>query len=73
MKRLSLEPETRSGVIGQLLVITETDLTVLHEKEKTTFSHSFDYDYLEELANQALGETVILHTTNGRVTKLYVA
>jgi len=69
---LSLEPETRSGVIGQLLVITETDLTVLHEKEKATFPHTFDYDFLENLADQALGETVILHTSNGRVTKVYM-
>jgi len=60
-------------VIGQLLVLTETDLTVLFEKEKATFPHTFDYEYLEKLADQALGETVILHTINGRVTKVKLA
>lgn len=63
----------RSGVIGQLLVITETDLTVLFEKERATFPHTFDYEYLEELADQALGETVTLQTMNGRVTKVKVS
>jgi len=72
-----LDPETRSGVIGQLLVLTETDLTVLfeseREKKKATFLHAFDYEDLEKLADQALGETVILHTINGRVTELKLA
>ena len=70
---MSFDPETRSGVIGQLLVITERDLTVLFEKEKATFPHTFDYEHLEKLASQALGETVILHTINGRVTNVKVA
>ena len=70
---MSFDPETRSGVIGQLLVVTETDLTVLFEKEEATFPHTFNYEHLEKLADQALGETVVLHTTNGRVTKVNVA
>ena len=60
-------------VIGQLVVITETDLTVLFEKEKATYPHSLDYESLEKLADQALGETVILQTMNGRVTKVKVS
>jgi len=70
---MSFDPETRRGVTGQLLVVTETDLTVLFEKEKATFPHTFNYGHLEKLADQALGETVILHTINGRVTKVNVA
>lgn len=70
---MSLDPDARGGVIGQLLVITESGLTVLFEKEKATFPHSFDYEYLERLADQALGETVILQTMNGRVTEVKVS
>ncbi len=60
-------------VIGQLVLITDTDLTVLFEKEKATYLHSLDYESLEKLADQALGETVILHIINGRATKVRVA
>lgn len=60
-------------VIGQLVLITETDLTVLFEKEKANYVHSLDYEDLEKLADQALGETVILHIINGRATKVRVA
>ncbi len=60
-------------VIGQLILITDAELTVLFEKEKATYAHSLKYESLEKLADQALGETVILHIINGKATKVKVA
>jgi len=57
-------------LIGQLVLVTERDFKILVENGSHTLPHDFDYESLERIADQFLGETVAFNVVNGKITKM---
>lgn len=56
--------------VGQLVLITEDNFKILVENGAKVVPHEFDYESLERLADQFLGETVAFNVVNGKITKM---
>lgn len=56
--------------MGQLVLITENDFKILVENGSQVVPHKFDYESLERLADEFLGETVAFTVVNGKITKM---
>jgi len=65
-----IRPFRAEFLIGQLILITERDFKILVENGAHTLPHDFDYESLERIADQFLGETVVLNVVNGKITKM---
>ncbi len=56
--------------VGQLVLITENDFKILVENGSQVVPHNFDYESLERIADEFLGETVAFTVVNGKITKM---
>jgi len=68
--RRQMKPFRAEFIVGQLVLITEESFKILVENGAQTLQHEFNYESLEKLAEQFLGETVAFVLVNGRITKV---